>query len=202
MGDIDALSFHYRNRSAKYLTSLKVDCEGINIKKMEMKAPDFMRHPLQCFCYTCSHLEIIPTALEFLTAQAKYAVAMKWKISMAVLELARLHHQRSLFRILFNMEQITEQLKPILTRKMGAKLIHLIYGSFFFTPGLQMQLTNIEICPVKDIAHIVQLMNSALGLTEIVDSQDYSLKALPLELGTCALYEYFASSGRIKIAGK
>ncbi|CAL8074089.1 unnamed protein product [Orchesella dallaii] len=199
LGDIEATSFHYRNRSTKYLSSLKKDCENIAIKSMEMRAPTFLRHHLTCACYTCSHLEIVPSALEFLVAQAKYAVAMKWKISMAVVELARLHHQRAMFRILFNMEYFTEQLQPIVPRKAGSKLLHTIYSQFFFKPGFQMQLTNMEISPVSDVGHIIHLMNVALGAAEIYDSHDYVLKAFALEIGTSALYEYFFSSGKIPI---
>lgn len=121
---------------------------------------------------------------------------------MAILELSRLQHQRSLFRVLFNMDYITEQLHPIVTKKPASKLIHIIYSPFFFTPGLQMQLANMEICPVQDIAYIVNLMNSSLKLTDLMDDKDQSLKALPLELGTCALFEHLVTSGRVKISGK
>ncbi|ODN05057.1 hypothetical protein Ocin01_01584 [Orchesella cincta] len=199
LGDIEEASFHYRNRSSKYLSSLKKDCESIAIKSMEMRAPSFLRHHLTCACYTCVHLEIVPSALEFLVAQTKYAVTMKWKISMAVLELTRLHHQRAMFRILFNMDSFTEQLQPIVARKTGSKLLHTVYSNFFFKPGFQMQLANMEITPICDTAHIVHLMNVALGAAEIYDSHDYVLKAFALEIGTSALYESFFSSGKIPI---
>lgn len=64
-----------------------------------------------------------------------------------------------------------------------------------------MQLANMEICPIGDIAGIVHLMNSAIKAVDLLDNQSYDLKAFPLELGVCALFEYFVSGRRILILG-
>lgn len=59
----------------------------------------------------------------------------KFKHAMAVLETSKLHHERAIFRHIYNLSVITMPLSAISSKQAAAKAIDCIYTPFCTQPG-------------------------------------------------------------------
>jgi hypothetical protein len=78
MKRIDIESTYYRNRSEKVVSALMKDLrEGFD--KQEFCVPEWARHHFSCFCYICSHPDILPVTYHFLFLQVSKQISFTWR---------------------------------------------------------------------------------------------------------------------------